>query len=359
MKTSSSIASEAVDQNAHAARTAVARKGGALRSLRGHLERTGMLLVLALLIVVFALNQPAFLNIDNLFSILQSVSIVALLGIGVTVTLAAGGFDLSVGSVAASAQMAASYVLIVWHGNTLAAVAACFVLGVLAGLFNGLLITRLRVPDQLATLGTLFLLAGLQLIPTGGRSLATGTILPDGTETTGVFPDAFLALGRLRLFDIVPLPVIVLAVLTVVACVLMESTRWGRVIYAIGGNETAARLAGAPTARYRIAAYVVSGAIASLGGVLIAARVGRGDVSAGHSMLLDAVAASLVGYAVWGAKRPNVFGTVVGAVFVGVLLNGLTMLNAPYYMQDFIKGVLLVGALAFTFSVGRGAESHA
>jgi len=199
----------------------------------------------------------------------------------------------------------------------------------------------------------------LQLIPTGGRSLATGTILPDGTETTGVFPDAFLALGRLRLFDVVPLPVIVLAVLTVVACVLMESTRWGRVIYAIGGNETAARLAGAPTARYRIAAYVVSGAIASLGGVLIAARVGRGDVSAGHSMLLDAVAASLVGYAVWGAKRPNVFGTVVGAVFVGVLLNGLTMLNAPYYMQDFIKGVLLVGALAFTFSVGRGAESHA
>ncbi|CAB3715443.1 Ribose import permease protein RbsC [Paraburkholderia graminis C4D1M] len=359
MKTSSSIASEAVDQNAHAARTAVARKGGALRSLRGHLERTGMLLVLALLIVVFALNQPAFLNIDNLFSILQSVSIVALLGIGVTVTLAAGGFDLSVGSVAASAQMAASYVLIVWHGNTLAAVAACLVLGVLAGLFNGLLITRLRVPDQLATLGTLFLLAGLQLIPTGGRSLATGTILPDGTETTGVFPDAFLALGRLRLFDVVPLPVIVLAVLTVVACVLMESTRWGRVIYAIGGNETAARLAGAPTARYRIAAYVVSGAIASLGGVLIAARVGRGDVSAGHSMLLDAVAASLVGYAVWGAKRPNVFGTVVGAVFVGVLLNGLTMLNAPYYMQDFIKGVLLVGALAFTFSVGRGAESHA
>jgi simple sugar transport system permease protein len=104
---------------------------------------------------------------------------------------------------------------------------------------------------------------------------------------------------------------------------------------------------------------VASGAIASLGGVLIAARVGRGDVSAGHSLLLDAVAAALMGYAVWGAKRPNVFGTVVGAVFVGVLLNGLTMLNAPYYMQDFIKGVLLVLALAFTFSVGRRVDSRA
>ena len=276
-----------------------------------------------------------------------------------TITLAAGGFDLSVGSVAASAQMAASYVLIVWHGSALAAVAACVALGVVAGLFNGLLITRLRVPDQLATLGTLFLLAGLQLIPTGGRSLATGTVLPDGTEASGVFTDAFLALGRFRLFDVVPLPVLILAVLTVIACVVMETTRWGRVIYAIGGNETAARLAGAPTARYRIAAYVASGAIASLGGVLIAARVGRGDVSAGHSLLLDAVAAALMGYAVWGAKRPNVFGTVVGAVFVGVLLNGLTMLNAPYYMQDFIKGVLLVLALAFTFSVGRRVDSRA
>jgi simple sugar transport system permease protein len=254
--------------------------------------------------------------------------------------------------------MAASYVLIVWHGSALAAVAACVALGVAAGLFNGLLITRLRVPDQLATLGTLFLLAGLQLIPTGGRSLATGTVMPDGTEASGIFSDAFLALGRLRLFDIVPLPVLILAVLTVLAWIVMETTRWGRVIYAIGGNETAARLAGAPTSRYRIAAYVASATIASLGGVLIAARVGRGDVSAGHSLLLDAVAASLVGYAVWGAKRPNVFGTVVGAVFVGVLLNGLTMLNAPYYMQDFIKGVLLVLALAFTFSVGGRPDSR-
>ncbi|RQR63266.1 ABC transporter permease [Burkholderia sp. Bp9002] len=334
------------------------RAHAARHRVRETLERTGILLVLALLVAVFAAREPAFLNLDNLFSILQSVSIVALLGIGVTITLAAGGFDLSVGSVAASAQMAASYVLVVWHGSALAAVAACVALGIAAGLFNGVLITRLRVPDQLATLGTLFLLAGLQLIPTGGRSLATGTVLPDGTDATGVFPAAFLALGRMRVFDVVPLPVLMLAVLTVLACFVMETTRWGRVIQAIGGNETAARLAGAPTLRYRIAAYVASGAIASLGGVLIAARVGRGDVSAGHSLLLDAVAAALVGYAVWGAKRPNVFGTVVGAVFVGVLLNGLTMLNAPYYMQDFIKGALLVLALAFTFGVGRRTDGR-
>ncbi len=325
---------------------------------RNALERTGMLLALAALVIAFSVAQPAFLHVDNLFSILQGVSITALLGIGVTITLAVGGFDLSVGSVAASAQMAASYVLVVWHGSTVEALGACLALGALAGLFNALLITRLRVPDQLSTLGTLFLLAGLQLIPTGGRSLATGTILPDGSEASGIFPDAFLALGRLRVFDVVPLPVVVLLFLTVLGVIVMETTRWGRVLYAIGGNETAARLAGAPTRGYRAVAYVAAGAIAALGGVLIAARVGRGDVSAGHSLLLDAVAASLVGYAVGGLKRPNVLGTVIGAIFVGVLLNGLTMLNAPYYMQDFIKGALLVGALAFTFSVGKRDDGH-
>lgn len=330
-----------------------------LQTWRARFEKSGMLLALAALVVVFAVAEPAFLNVDNFFSVLQAVSITALLGIGVTITLAVGGFDLSVGSIAASAQMAASYVLVVWHGGTWSAIVACLALGAASGLFNALLITRLRVPDQLATLGTLFLLAGLQLIPTGGRSLSTGTILPDGIEASGVFPAAFLALGRLRVFDIVPLPVVVLAMLMVFACVVMETTRWGRVLYATGGNEIAARLAGAPTARYRAFAYVASGTIASLGGMLIAARVGRGDVSAGHSLLLDAVAAALVGYAVGAAKRPNVFGTVVGAVFVGMLLNGLTMLNAPYYMQDFIKGALLVGALAFTFGVGKCDDGQA
>lgn len=323
------------------------------RAALAWLERLSLLAVLAAMSVLFAVREPAFVSVDNLFSILQAVSIVALLGIGVTITLAAGGFDLSVGSVAATAQMAASYVLVVWHGNAWEAAAACLVLGIAAGLFNGVLITRLHVPDQLATLGTLFLLAGLQLIPTGGRSLATGTILPDGSEASGAFPAAFLALGRARLFEVVPAPVLVLLVLTLLVSAVMALTRWGRVIYAIGGNETAARLAGAPAARYRVAAYVASGTIASLGGLLIAARVGRGDVSAGHSLLLDAVAAALVGYAVWGVKRPNVPGTVIGAVFVGVLLNGLTMLNAPYYLQDFIKGALLVVALAFTFSIGH------
>jgi len=101
-------------------------------------------------------------------------------------------------------------------------------------------------------------------------------------------------------------------------------------------------------------AYIMSGTLASLGGVFVAARVGRGDVFAGSSLLLDSVAAALIGFAVLNQRRANVIGTAVGAVFVGIVLNGLTMLNVPYYTQDFVKGLVLVGALALTFGIGRG-----
>jgi len=113
------------------------------------------------------------------------------------------------------------------------------------------------------------------------------------------------------------------------------------------------RLAGAPVDRYKIGAYMISGAFAAIGGAAPAARVGRGDVGSGNSLLLDSVAAALIGYAVLGAARPNAFGTTVGALFVGTLLNGLTMLNAPYYTQDFVKGAVLVLALMFTFGLKR------
>ena len=124
-------------------------------------------------------------------------------------------------------------------------------------------------------------------------------------------------------------------------------------LFAVGGNEIAARLAGAPTARLRTLAYAISATLAAFGGVIVAARVGRGDVSSGASLMLDSVAASLIGFAVLAARRPNVFGAVVGAIFVGVLLNGLTMLNVPYYTQDFVKGAVLVGALGLTYGLGR------
>jgi simple sugar transport system permease protein len=311
--------------------------------------RYGLLVILALMIVVFWRLEPAFANARNMFSILQAVSVTALLALGVTVTLAIAGFDLSIGSTAAMSLMASSYAMVILNQGTVVAVVACLLLGLLIGYLNGVLIVYGRIPDLLATLGMMFLLLGLQLIPTGGRSIAKGMTLGDGVAATGTFTDAFLALGRYHVFNLIPLPVIVTIVAAIILWVFMERSRFGRVLYAIGGNERATRLAGAPVERYKIAAYMISGLFASVGGILLSARVGRGDVTSGSSLLLDSVAAALIGYAVLGAKKPNVFGTAIGAVFVGVLLNGLTMLNAPYYAQDFVKGLVLVFALLFTF----------
>ncbi len=316
-------------------------------------RRFALFVLLGAMLVGFWLAQPAFINSANLFSILQAVSVVAILGVGVSITMSAGGFDLSVGSVAASSVMAASYLMVVLQFDAATTMLLVLLMGALIGLANGLLIVKVGVPDLLATLSSMFLLAGLQLIPTGGRSITAGMMLPDGSTAKGAYDPAFLILGRSRLFDIVPLPVVVMAAVAVVAWFLMERTRFGRVFYAIGGNETAAHLSGAPTKAYRLWAYVISGTLASLGGLIVASRVGRGDVSAGASLLLDAVAASLIGFAVLDKRRPHVLGTVLGAIFVGVLLNGLTMLNAPYYTQDFVKGAVLVGALALTFGLGK------
>ena len=146
-------------------------------------------------------------------------------------------------------------------------------------------------------------------------------------------------------------------IIAVLIWVFLELTRHGRLMYAIGSNERAAALVGANVNRYKIAAYMISGVTASIGGILLAARLGRGDIASGNNLLLDAVAASLIGFAVLGAARPNAFGTAIGALFVGILLQGMTMMNAPYYTQDFVKGAVLVIALVFTFylSAKRGA----
>jgi simple sugar transport system permease protein len=330
------------------------RRGGMpLLSIAG---RSGIFLVLIGLMVLFTILQPVFLRAANLLDILEAVSVTALLGLGITVSLAVGGFDLSVGSTAAMGVMTAAYAQVVWGFGAPATVLLVLGVGVLIGLFNSLLIIVLRVPDLLATLGTLFLVGGLQLIPSGGNSIATGMMFADGSTANGVFAPAFLVLGRARLWGLVPLPVVVLAVVAFLLWILMERLRWGRAIYAVGGNELAAHLAGAPTARLRMAAYVLSGLLASLGGVLLAARVGRGDIMTGGSLLQDGFASSLIGFAVLNLRRPNVLGTVVGAILVGVLLNGLTMLNAPYYTQDFIKGAVLVASLALTYRLGHAGS---
>lgn len=326
--------------------------------------RYGFLLLLAGLLIFFSISARGFASPQSAVFIFQSVAITGILALGVTCTLVVGGFDLSIGSVATSSLMLSSYVMVVWEQGAAVAIVLCLIMGAVVGLINGWLIVRMRVPDLLATLGMMFLLIGLQRIPTQGRSIATGMTLPDGSVTTGVFSPVFLALGRHR-FDLfierlLPVSVVVLLLVAVLVWLFLGFTRHGRLMYAIGSNERASALAGVPVQRYKVTAYIISGVLASVGGMLMSARLGRGDIASGNNLLLDAVAAALIGYAVLGAARPNAFGTAIGALFVGILLQGLTMMNAPYYTQDFVKGAVLVLALMFTFSLSarRTGATH-
>ena len=315
--------------------------------------RYGFLIIMVLLFIFFSITRPVFLTPSNLLSILLGLTIYAILALGETFPLIVNGMDLSIGAIASLSVMVSSYCMVILELKGYYAIIICLLMGAMIGLINGLLIVKLKIPDLLTTLGMMFLVQGLQLIPSAGRSIGNGMSLPNGETAKGVFDEGFKFLGQRRLFAIIPIPVAFMFIIAVIVFIVLSLTRYGRIFYAIGGNSEAARLVGVNIYKYRILAYIISGFVASFAGIVLAARVGRGDVSSGGTLLMDAIASALIGYAVLGAQKPNPFGTIVGAIFIGMLINGLTMLNVPYYTQDFIKGCVLVTALAFTFGLSK------
>ena len=315
--------------------------------------RYGFLIIMVLLFIFFSITRPVFLTPSNLLSILLGLTIYAILALGETFPLIVNGMDLSIGAIASLSVMVSSYCMVILELKGYYAIIICLLMGATIGLINGLLIVKLKIPDLLTTLGMMFLVQGLQLIPSAGRSIGNGMSLQNGETAKGVFDEGFKFLGQGRLFDIIPIPVAFMFIIAVIVFIVLSLTRYGRIFYAIGGNSEAARLVGVNIYKYRILAYIISGFVASFAGIVLAARVGRGDVSSGGTLLMDAIASALIGYAVLGAQKPNPFGTIVGAIFIGMLINGLTMLNVPYYTQDFIKGCVLVTALAFTFGLSK------
>ncbi|MEI7065697.1 ABC transporter permease [Dickeya chrysanthemi] len=302
-----------------------------------------MLITVVALIALFGLASDNFLDPNNIINILRSIAIVTVIAIAVSISLSVGGFDLSVGSTASLAN-ALVISLFVWHGfGTTGAIMLTLTLCLLVGLFNAFLIVVLRIPDMLATLASLFVIQGVAMTYSYGGSITQNMLLPSGDMAEGVIPEVFATLGQ------VPVIVVIMLVVTVLVQLYMSLTKHGRRMYAIGGNPEAARLAGIRTARYRVLAYLLSSLLAALGGILLASRIGSSQVNAGGGYLMDAVAAAYIGFSLAGSGKPNALGTLVGAVILGVLQNGLVMLSVPYYAMDIIKGLVLALALAMTY----------
>ncbi|MBW5891052.1 ABC transporter permease [Pectobacterium polaris] len=307
------------------------------------LYKWGMLITVVALIALFGLASENFLDPYNIINILRSIAIVTVIAIGVSISLSVGGFDLSVGSTASLAN-ALVISLFVWHGfGTTGAIVLTLLLCTLVGLFNAFLIVVLKIPDMLATLASLFVIQGVAMTYSYGGSITQNMVLPSGEMAEGIIPEFFATLGQ------VPVIVVIMLAVTVLVQLYLSLTKHGRRMYAIGGNPEAARLAGIRTARYRVQAYVFSSLLAALGGILLASRIGSSQVNAGGGYLMDAVAAAYIGFSLAGSGKPNALGTLLGAVILGVLQNGLVMLSVPYYAMDIIKGLVLALALAMTY----------
>ncbi len=320
--------------------------------LREFVVRYGVIAITIFLIVFFVATEDTFRKSTTLLSVLKYASVIAIGGLGVTTAMVVGGIDLSIGGVAGMAVTISAMTMVIYNQIGIIAIAAVLISGAFVGLVNAFLIVRLRIPDMLATLAVMFVVQGAKLIFVNGQSVSSGMPLPDGSFAIGHFTPDFLAIDA-GFVGPIPMPVMILIVITLAMWVFLTRTRWGRILYAIGANPEATRLAGISVSRYRALAYVVSGLLAAVAGLILSSRIGQGDISAGNSLLLDSVAVALVGMSVMGLNLPNAWGTTLGAILLGTLVTGLTIAAVPYYAQDVVKGLVLVVALIFSFTLSR------
>ncbi|WP_338753111.1 ABC transporter permease [Bacillus sp. FJAT-52991] len=307
------------------------------------LYKYGTLVTIGLLITIFTWANPAFIEGENLINILRSISIVTIIAIGVTISLAINGFDLSVGSTASLANAVAISMFVWYSQNLVVAIFAVLAAALVIGALNSLFIIKFKIPDMLATLAMMFIIQGVALTYTKGATVTQNMVMPDGTFATGTISPIFEKMGQ------VPWIIIVMFVVVLLVHVFLTYTKHGRFMYMIGGNQEAARLSGIAVNKYKTMAYLLSAICAAIGGMVLSARVMTAEINAGAPYLMDAVAATFIGFAVFGAGKPNAIGTFIGAVLIGVLQNGLVMVSVPYYAMDIVKGAVLAFALGLTY----------
>ncbi len=294
-------------------------------------REAGILAVLVLGAIIFSVTVPSFFTADNLISgIGLSAAINTVVAIGLTFVIITGGIDLSVGSSAALAAVIGADLM--QRGTpVLLAVLAALLVGALAGLVNGLLVTRVRLAPFIVTLGTMTFYRGLALSYTGGQPILS-------------LPDAFKnALGGNLLG--LPIPLIVALLLVVLGSLLLRYTKAGQYVLAIGGNAEAVRLSGINVGRYTTLTYVISGVMAATAALVLIAQLGAAEPILGNGWELTAIAASVVGGTSLSGGKGNIVGALLGALLLSMLQNVLTLLNVQAFYQMLATGLIIIGAM--------------
>lgn len=298
---------------------------------KNFLARYGLILALLVVCVALSLTTENFLTLPNLVVVVRQISINGILAIGVTLVLLTGGVDLSLGSLVALTGVVAACFAHPGDSPLVVAVGMGILAGTACGAINGLVITQGGVAPFIATLGMMTAARGLALVVSEGKPVSNLT-------------KDFTRIGGGDVWG-VPFPILILAGVTLLAWLFLRFARWGRYIYAVGCNENAAWAAGINVKAIKVFAYTVCGALAGLAGIVLASRITTGQPNAGVAYELDAIAAVVIGGTSLSGGVGGVGGTVLGALLMGVINNGLDLLNVSSYYQQIVKGLIIVGAV--------------
>lgn len=311
------------------------------QTLKQKLLRFQSVIALLLMCIVLSLLTDRFLTPENSWNIMRQISVNLIVSVGMTLVILTAGIDLSVGSVlalcgaitAGMLKFGAEFTDVnIYVGFTLfGAIAGGVIAGSLLGWFNGMAITRFRVPPFVATLAMLTIGRGLTMLWTGGFPIT-------GFEGNMAFIGTGWLLG-------IPMPVWISAIVVLAAVILTKKTRLGRHIYAVGGNEKAAELSGLNVKRIKVIVYSIAGALAAVGGIIVTSRLDSAQPNAGMGLELDSIAAVVIGGTSLSGGKGTIMGTVQGALIIGVLNNGLVLLNVSPFWQQVVKGFVILLAV--------------
>ncbi|MFT4220905.1 MAG: ABC transporter permease [Microbacterium sp.] len=308
------------------------RRDTGIRLPRLDVQSTGIFGAAILIFVVFGVLNSNFLTFSNLRDVAISASINAIIGIGLTFVIITGGIDLSVGSIASFVGVVAASLMVYLEWPPVLVLVLAIVLGLLCGVLNGVLITKLRLPPFIATLGTMSVFQGAAYVVTNGIPVYN-------------IPKSFSIMLSSYISGI-PVVVIIVLVLGVLAWALLRRTLFGQNVIAVGGSEETAWLSGIRVDLVKIGVYALSGGLAALAGLVLIARIDAAQTSGGSPYLLTAIAAAVIGGANLMGGEGRISGTIVGALILGALTNGLVLLNVPSFYEQIVTGTVVILAVA-------------
>lgn len=297
--------------------------------------RYGTVVFFALICATFAILRPhSFFKISNVVTVLRQISILAILGAGLTVVMITGRIDLTIGNTTSAISVLIGALMVDFGMNVWLACIIGVAAGALLGALNGATVAYIGIPDFIATLSMGFLISGFNQAYTKGHPISN-------------LPKAFSIFGKGSLLGI-PVSIYMMFICLVVVYIVLNKTRFGRHVYAIGGNQEASMMSGINVKKNLLMSYVVSGMGCALGAIILSSKLQTCHPSAGDAYMMDALATVYVGATAFKNGEPNIMGTFIGALIIGVLNNGLTLCNVSYYSQDIAKGAVILLAVTIT-----------